>query len=324
MEIPIHDASKLWSNLNKPSVASGRQSDWEYDLSLADNRVMTNPLDGSTKSLQQEVEAAAEGLTDPVEKEEARAAACNQFRSGYYVQVIENGVPVAGHCANISRINDSMEDIDALPWVSFGDKEAALEKLESVGFNVAIENDGTLRSLSKEEDKTNLVTQRQKISDLSSPEAMAMGHAVGIGPSPRRYKGVIYGPSVTASHIVGTRSVEDDQGNTKNFKDDITNFIKLQDPPYRGYWSRHGGSFDIIIGYPYPENNCRQGNSNKPTNMDFYMRMDQQCCNHRGPTTVWACQDKCYGHSYMGPIVTHPDLDFGDGNSTTIHVNIHE
>ena len=324
MEIPIHDASKLWSNLNKPSVASGRQSDWEYDLSLADNRVMTNPLSGSTKSLQQEVEAAASGLTDPVEKEEARAAACNQFRSGYYVQVIENGVPVAGHCANISRINDSMEDIDALPWVSFGDKEAALEKLASVAFNVAIENDGTLRSLSKEEDKTNLVTQRQKISNLSSPEAMAMGHAVGIGPSPRRYKGVIYGPSVTTSHIVGTRSVEDDQGNTKNFKDDIKNFIKLQDPPYRGYWSRHGGSFDIIIGYPYPENNCRQGNSNKPTNMDFYMRMDQQCCNHRGPTTVWACPDKCYGHSYMGPIVTHPDLDFGDGNSTTIHVNIHE
>ena len=164
---------------------------------------------------------------------------------------------------------------------------------------------GAPQSISLDERKMNVVTMMDKLSNLSSPEAIAMGHDVGIGLSPRNHKGVIYSPQVDVS--------------IKENKD----YDKYADPNWRAVWSRHGGAFDIIVGYPPPENNCRQGNSDKPTSMDFYLNFDQICCNDKGPLNFHKCSDKCW-HHYMGPHLNDMELVHGIPGNSILHVNIHE
>ena len=165
---------------------------------------------------------------------------------------------------------------------------------------------GTVKYLGKpvansaDDRKLNLITQKEKFLELSSPEAMLMGHEVGIGLAPRNFKGVIYAPQA------------------ENEK-----YNEYADPHWRAVWSRHGGAFDIIIGYPPPVNNCRQGNSNKPVNMDFYLGFDQICCNERGPLNYHQCTEKCWTH-YLGPHFEDMELRYGTHGDSIMHVNIHE
>jgi len=164
---------------------------------------------------------------------------------------------------------------------------------------------GTPSSISLDERKMNVVTMMKKLSNLSSPEAIAMGHDVGIGLSPRNHKGVIYAAQVDVS-------VAENKG-----------YDKYADPNWRAVWSRHGGAFDILIGYPPPENNCRQGNSDKPTNMDFYLQFDQICCNDKGALNFHKCEDKCW-HHYYGPVLNDMEFQHGIPGDSILHVNVHE
>ena len=127
-----------------------------------------------------------------------------------------------------------------------------------------------------------------------------MGHEVGIGLAPRNFKGVIYAPQA------------------ENEK-----YNKYADPNWRAVWSRHGGSFDILIGYPPPVNNCRQANSDKPVNMDFYLNFPSICCNDKGPVSYYQCPEKCFNH-YEGPHLEDLELVFGIQGDALMHVNIHE
>ena len=150
----------------------------------------------------------------------------------------------------------------------------------------------------------NLITRQEELLKLSSPEAIAMGHEVGVGTAKRRFTGVIYANQIDEKENEGFSKV-------------------YADPPWRAVWSRHGGSFDIIVGYPAPENNCRQGNSDKPVNMDFYMTFPSICCNDRGPLNFWACGERCY-HHYNGPHLEPLDLRYGTEGTSAMKVNIHE
>ena len=167
---------------------------------------------------------------------------------------------------------------------------------------------GTPHTITQDKDKTNMITHAERLVKLSSPAAVTMGHDVGIGPSVRKFMGVMYAPQID-------ETIKEHEG----FK------TTYADPEWRAVWSRHGGSFDILVGYPAPENNCRDGNSNRPTSLDFFLDFPQICCNDRGPLNFWGCGDKCY-HHYMGPHLT--DLGFNYGleyeRDSVLFVNIHE
>lgn len=160
---------------------------------------------------------------------------------------------------------------------------------------------------SKNNNQTNIISQRERLASLSSPEAMAMGHDVAIGASPRNFKGVIYAPQIKE-----TKEGEQNEG-----------YDKFSDMHWRAVWSRHGGSFDIIVDYPAPINNCRQANSNKPVNMEFYLDFPQICCNDRGPLIFHECEDKCW-HSPYGPTLMDMELALGLQGDSVIQVVITE
>lgn len=155
--------------------------------------------------------------------------------------------------------------------------------------------------------KTNIVSRRDRLMTLSSPEAMAMGNDVAIGLAERKYKGVIYAPQIKE-----TKEGEQNEG-----------YDKFSDLYQRAVWSRHGGSFDIIVDYPAPINDCRQANSNKPVNMEFYLDFPQICCNDRGPLIFHECGDKCW-HSYQGPTLMDMELALGLEGDSVIQVVITE
>ena len=164
-------------------------------------------------------------------------------------------------------------------------------------------------SSSRDENKTNPASHIDKIIELSSPAAVAMGGDVGIGLSPRKFKGVIYSPQVNTVD--------------KDYLPENKGHDEFADPNWRAVWSRHGGSFNIVVGKRPPENNCRQANSDQPVNMDFYLDFPQICCNEKGPLMFHECGDKCYDH-YEGPrLIDLPLNGLGDGHSI-IHVNVHE
>ena len=148
------------------------------------------------------------------------------------------------------------------------------------------------------------------LKNLSSEEAIAMGHETGIGSSERVYKGVIYAPNIEKNIFM---SAEDVRTYTK---------YGVQENE-RAVWSRHGGSFDIIVGYPPPENNCRDANGDQPVNLDWYLAFDQICCNVRGPLAFYDCADRCF-HHYEGPLITDLEFDFGTNGLSQLQVNVHE
>ena len=145
---------------------------------------------------------------------------------------------------------------------------------------------------------------------LSSKEAIAMGHETGIGEPQRVYKGVIYAPNIEKNQLMGGKEIET-----------YTKYGVQENE--RAVWSRHGGSFDIIVGYPPPENNCRDANSNGAVNLDWHLNFDQICCNVRGPLHYYQCADKCF-HHYEGPLITDLEHDFGTAGVSHLIVNVHD
>ena len=101
------------------------------------------------------------------------------------------------------------------------------------------------------------------------------------------------------------------------------NHHEYADPHWRAVWSRHGGGFNIVVGKRAPLNNCRQANSDKPVNMDFYLSFQQICCNEKGPLMFHECGEQCYDH-YMGPHLVPLPEALGIYGESVIHVNIHE
>tara|TARA_R110002020_G_scaffold276503_1_gene491842 strand:+ start:1033 stop:1833 length:801 start_codon:yes stop_codon:yes gene_type:complete len=154
--------------------------------------------------------------------------------------------------------------------------------------------------------KMNLITRYESLKNLSSAEAMAMGNDVAIGLGERSFKGVIYAPQI------------DIEAHKEN-----EGYDKFSDMHWRAVWSRHGGAFDIVVDYPAPVNDCRQANSNKPVDMDFWLDFEQICCNERGPLMYHECQERCW-HHYLGPHLMDMELALGMTGDSIIHVNIHE
>ena len=167
---------------------------------------------------------------------------------------------------------------------------------------------GKVVSYGKDEDKVNPVTKMNILEELSSPAAIAMGSDVGIGAAPKNFKGVIYAPQVKTEGDYLPENKDHDE---------------YADPHWRAVWSRHGGGFNIVVGKRAPINNCRQANSNKPVNMDFYLSFPQICCNERGPLMYHECGEQCYDH-YQGPHLVPMELGIGIHGESVIHVNIHE
>jgi hypothetical protein len=155
------------------------------------------------------------------------------------------------------------------------------------------------------------------LTSLSSPAAIVMGHETGIGMSPRNYKGVIYAPNIERSQALhptgGHMSAKDVETYTKH---------GVQENE-RAVWSRHGGSFDILIGFPPPENNCHDVNSTTPTNLNWNLKFDQICCNVRGPLSYYKCADRC-SHSYEGPMFTDLQYDYRTDGVSELKVNVHD
>jgi hypothetical protein len=155
-------------------------------------------------------------------------------------------------------------------------------------------------------EKTNIISQRERLMSLSSPEAMVMGNDVAIGLAERDFKGVIYAPQVD----IGAH--EENVG-----------YDKFSDLHWRSVWSRHSGAFDIVVDYPAPKNDCRQANSNHPVNMEFYLDFPQICCNDRGPLISHECAEKCW-HDSRGPVLMDMGEAIGMEGSSVIQVLITE
>jgi hypothetical protein len=118
-------------------------------------------------------------------------------------------------------------------------------------------------------------------------------------------------------------TVTDFNGGAKD-KEDYSLYTTEENADKFSYWTRHGGAFDVIVGAPVPENNCRDANSNQPVNLDFWLDFPQICCNSRGPLSFWNCGSKCYPHHYDGPAFEDLELAFGIQGNSVIHCNIHE
>ena len=118
-------------------------------------------------------------------------------------------------------------------------------------------------------------------------------------------------------------TVTDFNGGAKD-KEDYSLYTTEENADKFSYWTRHGGAFDVIVGAPVPENNCRDANSDSPVNLDFWLDFPQICCNSRGPLSFWNCESKCYPHHYDGPAFEDLELAFGIQGNSVIHCNIHE
>ena len=118
-------------------------------------------------------------------------------------------------------------------------------------------------------------------------------------------------------------TVTDFNGGAKD-KEDYSQYTTEENADKFSYWTRHGGAFDVIVGAPVPENNCRDANSDSPVNLDFWLDFPQICCNSRGPLSFWNCEGKCYPHHYDGPAFEDLELAFGKQGNSVIHCNIHE
>ncbi len=364
LQLDIHDASKLRSNLIKPDPIQGVATDWEYDLSNTPKRVTTDggftgasdPISGLTKhecnSIADQVAWSSKGCVDlsrlDVEFPNYFGDAAEPTTGEIYQLCSKSNnchfIKEYSHCmdssdtANGTCIEDGEEKSStkqACGGVFIGPvlaRDSVESCLEANGGSVVHkftceDSDGSVvearttsectdvkngtvnyigkpHTISQDKDKMNLITRQEELLKLSSPEAIAMGHEVGVGTAKRRFTGVIYANQIDEKENEGFSKV-------------------YADPPWRAVWSRHGGSFDIIVGYPAPENNCRQGNSDKPVNMDFYMTFPSICCNDRGPLNFWACGERCY-HHYNGPHLEPLDLRYGTEGTSAMKVNIHE
>lgn len=148
----------------------------------------------------------------------------------------------------------------------------------------------------------------------------------GIAPPKRKWKGLIYANEVLANPHMSQKDKEDYSKYIAPTKDMPTGkYVNFYNGG-RAYWSRHGGAFDITIGQKLPENKSRDNNSDKPVNLEFWLRFPQICCNLRGPTNYWACKDECWPHagSLNGPILDWLQKNYKIDGDSLIHVNITE
>lgn len=219
---------------------------------------------------------------------------------------------------------------------------------------------GTPFGIRASSEKTNIETTPERIVSLRSPESISLGGTGAIGEARRMYKGVIAAGDPKAEGAGKVELCYDREGKMydrpeescgacsdankvtkeeclaqKNDKGEpinqweAYNFSRTSytDPYAELYpsWSRHGGQFSVIVGYPPPLDDCAQGNSSTPVNMEYWFFFPQKCVNARGPMTGYECGDKCYD-TYIGPMATSIKYDFGldmDGNAP-IKVNITE
>ena len=193
--------------------------------------------------------------------------------------------------------------------------------------------DGKPTGIRLPEERTNVHTTPERLYTLSSGEAIKLGGDGFIGIPSNKYRGVIAAGSAKAAATSVQYCFSEEDGGILDAKDSQEcdklegtwrdeSFDKYAD--YMPYWSRHAGSFDIIVGYPEPLDNCAQGNSNAPVNMEFWNTFNPKCCNSRGPITAHACGAKCYD-AYIGPMATSLKQDYGDQvGDAVFRVNIHE
>ena len=199
--------------------------------------------------------------------------------------------------------------------------------------------DGTPFGIRLPEERTNTQTTPERLYTLSSGEAIKLGGDGFIGIPSNKFRGVISAGSAKAANTRsqycflpkeggrGGGSVLDAKDSTECAKlkgiwrDE--GFDKYADN--MPYWSRHAGSFDIIVGYPQPLDNCAQGNSDNPVNMEFWSTFSPKCCNSRGPIEFAECGDKCYD-SYVGPVASSLDWAIGPNHvgDAVFRINITE
>ena len=193
--------------------------------------------------------------------------------------------------------------------------------------------DGSPTGIRLPEERTNVHTTPERLYTLSSGEAIKLGGDGFIGIPSNKYRGVIAAGSAKAAATRVKYCFSEEDGSVLDAKDPKEcsklegtwrdeAFDKYAD--YMPYWSRHAGAFDIIVGYPEPLDNCAQGNSSTPVNMEFWATFNPKCCNSRGPLTAHQCGKQCYD-AYIGPMATSLKQDYGDQVGEAIfRVNIHE
>jgi len=138
----------------------------------------------------------------------------------------------------------------------------------------------------------------------------------GVSIAKRKWKGLIYANEAEGDYKKYV--VQDEDSPTGTYMN-IHNGGKA-------YWSRHGGAFDITISQKLPENKARDNNSDKPVNLEYWLKFPQICCNLRGPANFWACPDQCWPHANgtQGPVLDFLDREYGIQGESLIHVNITE
>lgn len=148
---------------------------------------------------------------------------------------------------------------------------------------------------------------------------------VAITAPKRKWKGLIYANEVLDNEHMNQKDKEDYSKYVVPTKDKDTGKHMNFYNGGRAYWSRHGGAFDITIGQKLPKHGARNNNSDKPVNLEFWLMFPQICCNLRGPTNYWGCDDKCWPHSgSQGPILDYINREYGTSGDSLIHVNITE
>ena len=249
------------------------------------------------------------GSMGPTTKED-----CEVGAGGQWVEETEDhsGNPITNVLECEIQMGGEWEEYDippANPVTGAGMTERVCREI-ALGYPIYKNNVGEVISPAPEYGPSTMNTGIYHLELLSSKEAIAMGHETGIGQSERLYKGVIYAPNIEKNVFMKAEDVR-------------TYTTYGVNEGERAVWSRHGGSFDIIIGYPPPENNCRDANGDQPVNLDWHLGFDQICCNVRGPLAFYQCADRCF-HHYEGPLITDLEFDFGDTGISQLKVNVHE
>ena len=131
---------------------------------------------------------------------------------------------------------------------------------------------------------------------LNEHAVVELGHEVRGGTPKNLYKGVIY----AAGEV-------NDEGAASEYAG--------------GMWSRHGGTFNIVVGAKPHLDDCAQGNSNSPVNLTYFFDMDNSMCNHYMPVIDDDCAANC--QRGYGPY-TEPNMSFDERGRALIRVDIYE
>ena len=133
---------------------------------------------------------------------------------------------------------------------------------------------------------------------LNDNAVTSLGHEVGGGAPKNIWKGAIYQRS---------------------------DYFDPDSPSLGGYfggsWSRHGGTFNIVVGAKPQLDDCAQGNSDTPVNLTYFFDVDNATCNHYMPVIDDKWADKCW-RVYCPYSV--PNMSFEERGRALFRVDIHE